>query len=169
MPVYFTHCKVFQNYIQCNHCFVMQPLPDPPLCSSTVSSHLDRSHGLVGLLEPPDHQDILEGQVHSEQVMGYIKHLPGQLKVYTKPVLRICIGFRADPDPDPEFWVNADQVKKMFLKIAICLSPSPQGRTFELQQKPPEFKREHPALKNMKCLSFFLFMLVISMTDVQHF
>ncbi len=73
----------------------MKPLQDPPLCSSTVYDYLDRSHGLVGLLEPPDHQDILQGQVHSKQVIEYITHLPKQLKVYTKPVLRT--------DPDPEF------------------------------------------------------------------
>jgi hypothetical protein len=39
--------------------------------------------------------------------------------------------------------------------------PRPPYRTSKLQKKPSAFKREHPALQNMKFLNFFLLLWVI--------
>jgi hypothetical protein len=47
------------------------------------------------------------------------------------------------------------------IKIAIYLSLGPLERTPKLQEKPSALKREHPVLKNMKILDFFLFLWVI--------
>jgi hypothetical protein len=39
--------------------------------------------------------------------------------------------------------------------------PKPPYRTPKLQEKPSALKREHPVLKNIKILDFFLFLRVI--------
>jgi hypothetical protein len=44
-----------------------------------------------------------------------------------------------------------------FIKKCKLLTPSPQLRTSKLQEKPSALKREHPALRNMKFLTFLYF------------
>ncbi len=71
IAVYFTHLHSIAKLsaiavLWCSRCKIHRYV-------AGLLDHLDRSHGLVGLLEPPDHQDILQGQVHSRQVIEYIK------------------------------------------------------------------------------------------------
>jgi hypothetical protein len=46
------------------------------------------------------------------------------------------------------------------IKNCNLLIPRPPLRTSKLQEKPSALKREHPVLKNMKILDFFLFLWV---------
>jgi hypothetical protein len=53
-----------------------------------------------------------------------------------------------DTDPDPAFFLIADPESGSAIR----------KRTLKLQEKPSAVKREHPVLKNMKILDFFLFL-----------
>jgi hypothetical protein len=72
-----------------------------------------------------------------------------------------------DPDPDPGFY-DQNLIKKItaekkikFFWIKNYNLPIPRQRTPKLQEKPSALKREHPVLKNMKILDFFLFLWVV--------
>jgi hypothetical protein len=97
------------------------------------------------------------------------------------PVVRISIHLtririqhfmlNTDPDLDPIRIQGFDDQKleKIYsLKNSIFLIKNynlpitrPLERTSKLQKKPSAFKREHPALQNMKFLNFFLHLWVI--------
>jgi hypothetical protein len=47
------------------------------------------------------------------------------------------------------------------IKNCNLLIPRPPLRTPKLQEKPSALRKEHPVLKNMKILNFFLFLWVI--------
>jgi hypothetical protein len=47
------------------------------------------------------------------------------------------------------------------IKNCNLLIPRPPKRPPKLQEKPSALKKEHPVLKNMKILDFFLFLCVI--------
>jgi hypothetical protein len=73
------------------------------------------------------------------------------------------------PDPDPGFddlklkkkFIAGNLISIFLIKNCNLLIPRPSLRTPKLQEKPSALKREHPILKNMKILDFFLFLWVI--------
>jgi hypothetical protein len=87
---------------------------------------------------------------------------PGVIHIYYIVSVLDPDSFDTGTDPDPGFWWP--KIKKIFSKKNLnffwiknyTLSiPRPLERTSKLQNKPSAFKREHPALKNMKFLNFF--------------
>ncbi len=77
-----------------------------------------------------------------------------------KPIrMRIISGSRVLMTKN---WNKFTTLKKCeFLSNCNLLIPRPPLRTFKLQEKPSAFKRDHPALQDMKFLNFFLFLWVI--------
>ncbi len=72
--------------------------------------------------------------------------------------------------PDPNSGFDDLKLKKIYSwkfnfyfldQNCHLLIPRPPLRTPKLQKKPSTLKREHPVLKNMKILDFFLFLWVI--------
>ncbi len=61
-------------------------------------------------------------------------------------------------DPDPGVWWAKTRIKFVFFFIKDCNLLISRRR---LQEKPAAFKREHPALKKNKFITFFLFLLVM--------
>ncbi len=67
-------------------------------------------------------------------------------------MLRIRVGFRADPDADPDLdrGLNFWSIIVIYLSYAFI-------KDFKLHEKCSALKREHPALQNKKFLLFSLF------------
>jgi hypothetical protein len=65
-----------------------------------------------------------------------------------------------DPDPGGSKTCGSGGSGSLTSEAKIKKSNRPPKRTAKLQEKPSALLREHPALRNMKFLSFFLFLWV---------
>ncbi len=83
------------------------------------------------------------------------------------PLMRIQIWiqrFRLKTDPDPGFWwPKIERNRQLNYNLPIPWHPE---RTSKLQKKPSAFKRDHPAIQNIKFLTFLsLFLVILALLD----